>query len=171
MKKTEKTAALAQSGVIAALYVGVTLLLQPIGFGSVQCRVSEALTVLPVYTSTAMPGLIVGCFLSNLVGLSSGINPAGAWDLLLGTVATGLSAFLTYRLRKVRVKGLPLVATLPPVVINAVAVGAELYAVYGGLPLLVHMALVGVGQLLSCVGGGLALAAALEKSGMAQRLL
>lgn len=170
MKRTIQTRFLAQSGVIAALYVGATLLFQPIGFGSVQCRLSEALTVLPVYTPAAVPGLIVGCFLSNLLGLANGINPAGGWDLLLGTAATGVAAVLSYRLRHVRIKRLPLVAVLPPVAVNAVVVGAELWAVYGGFPLAVHMLLVGAGQAISCVIGGLALAGALERSGVAQRL-
>lgn len=169
LKNTLRTRFLAQSGVIAALYVGATLLFQPIGFGAVQCRLSEALTVLPVYTPAAVPGLIVGCFLSNLIGVSTGVNPAGGWDLLLGTAATGVAALVSYRLRRFRIKRLPLAATAPPVAVNAVVVGAELRVVYGGLPLAVHMLLVGAGQAVSCVVGGLALAAALERSGVAQR--
>ncbi len=169
MKKTYRVMCLAQSGVIAALYVALTVLLQPIGFGSVQCRLSEAMTVLPVYMPAAIPGLTVGCFLSNLVGLTTGANPAGAWDLLLGTGATALAAVMTYALRGVRFGKLPIVATLPPVIVNALIVGAELYWVYGGLPLIAHIALVGAGQLIACVGGGLVLSVALEKSGAANR--
>lgn len=169
LKQRNHIVFLTQSGVIAALYVALTVLLQPIGFGSVQCRLSEALTILPVYTPAAIPGLMIGCFLSNLVGLSTGANPAGGWDLLLGTAATGISAVITYYLRPLRVKNLPLLATLPPVVLNALIVGAELYVVYGGLPLYLHMLLVGAGQLIACTVGGLLLAAAMEKSGLAGR--
>lgn len=169
MKQQQKTIFLAQSGVIAALYVALTVLLQPIGFGAIQCRLSEMLTILPIYMPAAVPGLAVGCFLSNLIGLSSGLNPAGAWDLLFGTGATLLAALLTYRLRNVRWLKLPLAATLPPVIINAVIVGAELYVMYGGFPLYLHMVLVGAGQLVSCTFGGVLLALMIEKSGLSYR--
>ena len=170
MKQKKSVLFLTQSGIVAALYVALTTLLQPIGFGSVQCRVAEVLTIMPVYLPASIPGLAVGCFLSNLVGLSTGANPAGVLDLLLGTAATALAAVLTYALRGARLGKLPLAATIPPVVINAVVVGAELYVVYGGLPLLTHIALVGAGQAVACIGGGLLLALALENSGAARRL-
>ena len=170
MKQQQKTILLAQSGVIAAAYVALTLLLQPICFGSVQCRLSEMLTILPVYTPAAVPGLTVGCFLSNLIGLSSGVNPAGAWDLLFGTVATLSAALLTRWLRGVRWLKMPIAATLPPVIINAVIVGVELFMMYGGFPLYVHMLLVGAGQVVSCTVGGSLLALTMEKSGLSRRL-
>ncbi len=166
MKTNSKVVYLAQSGVIAAAYVALTTLLQPLGFGPVQCRLAEALTILPVYCPAAIPGLTIGCFLSNFVGLSTGANPAGGWDLLLGTAATGVAALLTYRWRRVRVATLPVAATLPPVVLNALVVGTELYVVYGGFPLGVHILLVGAGQLIACTAGGLLLAAALERLGV-----
>ncbi len=169
LKQNTYTVTVAHSGVIAAAYVGLTLLLQPMGFGVVQCRVAEALTVLPVYTPTAVSGLAVGCFLSNVIGLSTGANPLGGWDLLLGTVATLLSAVLTRLLRHVRVGGLPWAATLPPVLLNALVVGSELYAVYGGLPWVLQVLAVAVGQLVACTGGGLLVAAALEKGVLKQQ--
>ena len=128
------------------------------------------LTILPVYTPAAIPGLTVGCFLSNLIGLSSGANPAGAWDLLFGTAATLSAALLTRWLRDVKWFRLPLAATVPPVVINAVIVGVELYVMYGGFPLYVHVLLVGVGQVISCTVGGALLALTMEKSGLSRRL-
>lgn len=170
MKQQQKTIFLAQSGVIAALYVALTVLLQPIGFGAVQCRVSEMLTILPIYTPAAVPGLAVGCFLSNLIGLSSGLNPAGAWDLLFGTAATLSAALFTRGLRNVRWLKLPLAATLPPVIINAVVVGTELFVMYGGFPLYLHMLFVGLGQVVSCTIGGSLLALTMEKSGLSRRL-
>ena len=170
LKQQQKPILLAQSGVIAAAYVALTLLLQPICFGSVQCRLSEMLTILPVYTQAAVPGLTVGCFLSNLIGLSSGVNPAGAWDLLFGTVATLSAALLTRWLRGVRWLKMPIAATLPPVIVNAVIVGAELFVMYGGFPLYVHMLLVGAGQVVSCTVGGSLLALTMEKSGLSRRL-
>lgn len=154
---------LTRAGLIAAVYVVLTLVIQPVGYGTVQFRVSELLTVLPVYMPEAIPGLAVGCFVSNLVGLSTGANPAGGWDLLIGTAATALAAVLTYLLRNVRFKNLPILATLPPVIVNAIAIGAELALVYGGVPWYVHMLGVAAGQFVACTVCGTVLAAALNK--------
>ena len=163
--KQNRTVKLAQAGLVAAVYTALTLLIQPLSFGMVQFRVSELLTVLPVYMPAAIPGLTVGCFLSNLIGLSTGANPAGGWDLLFGTAATGMAAWLTYAFRKVRVGRLPLLATLPPVVLNAFIVGTELYYVYGGLPWGLHVLWVAVGQCGACAIGGCLLAWTFEKTG------
>ncbi len=157
--------ALAKAGVIAALYTALTVLVYPLSFGGMQVRISEMLTILPAYLPSAVPGLTVGCFLSNLIGLSMGANPAGAWDLLFGTAATGLAAWLTFLLRRVRVKGLPLLATLPPVILNAGIVGTELYFVYGGLPWWAHVLWVALGQFLACTIGGSVVAASLNRYG------
>lgn len=164
-KQSLSAVELAKAGVIAAVYTALTLLLSPFSFGAVQVRLSEMLTILPAYLPCAIPGLTVGCFLSNLIGLSMGANPAGAWDLLLGTAATGLAALLSYALRRVRVKGLPLLSTLPPVVFNALIVGTELWMVYGGFPWWLHVTWVALGQLVSCTVCGTVLAAVLHKYG------
>ncbi|MBO5928494.1 MAG: QueT transporter family protein [Clostridia bacterium] len=162
---------LAQAGVIAAAYTALTVLLQPLSYGALQVRVSEMLTILPVYTPAAIPGLAVGCFLSNLLGLSSGANPAGGWDLLFGTLATLVAAWLTRKGKAVRPGGVPLLSTLPPVFVNAVVIGAELYVVYGGFPWWLHMLAVAGGQLVACVGCGLLFATTLEKTGIVKHLL
>ena len=176
-KKTtngERIRFLTVTGIIAGLYAVMTLVLAPLSFGPVQCRLSETLTVLAVYTPTAIPGLTLGCALSNLVGLTMGANVAGALDILLGTVATGLAAWLSYLLRGVRWGGLPVVSTLPPVILNALIVGTELAVVtvpdltVGGW--LFWVASVGAGQLVACVGGGLVLARVLQTSGLDRRL-
>ena len=165
-----RTVMLAQAGLIAAVYTALTMLIQPLSFGAMQLRVSELLTVLPVYMPAAIPGLTVGCFLSNLIGLSAGANPAGGWDLLFGTAATGLAAWLTYAWRRVRVKNVPLLSTLPPVVLNALIVGTELYIVYGGMPWWLHVTWVAAGQLAACTVGGCILAWTLEKTGAVRYL-
>ncbi len=170
LKQKKRLMYLAHSGVIGAMYLALTALLQPIGFGPVQCRLSEALSILPVYTAAAVPGLTVGCFLSNLIGLTTGINPAGAWDVLLGTAATGLAAIFSRLWRKQRWAQLPVFSTVPPIVVNALVVGTELYVVYGGFSLATHIALVALGQTLACAGGGLLLAAALQKAGLDKRM-
>lgn len=158
-----KIQTLTRAGLVAAVYVVLTLVIQPIGYGTVQFRVSELLTVLPVYMPEAIPGLAVGCFMSNLVGLSTGANPAGGWDLLIGTAATAVAAVLSYLLRNIRFKNLPILATLPPVIVNALAIGAELALIYGGVPWYVHMLAVAAGQFAACTVCGTILSAALNK--------
>lgn len=173
MQKKNRVVFMTTTAIIAALYTALTVCLAPISFGLVQCRVSELLTVLAVYTPAAIPGLTVGCVLSNLIGLSMGSNIAGALDVLLGPLATGLAALLTRLWRNHRLCGLPVLSTLPPVVLNALIVGTELAAVSPVFTLPVwgiQMGLVAAGQLVACVGGGLALAKVLEKTG-ADRLM
>ena len=168
-----KTQFLAMAGVIAGLYTALTLLLAPFSYGIVQCRVSEALTILAAYHPAAVAGLTVGCAISNLVGYSMGANTAGALDILLGTLATGLAAWLSYRLRKIRWGGLPILSTLPPVVFNALIIGTELTVVLGPVNTpnwLMWSGSVALGQLVACVGGGLLLAYSFKKSGLDHRL-
>lgn len=160
MEKTTSLRFLTVAALIAAMYAALTLALPFMTFGPVQCRIAEALTILPVLTPAAVPGLLVGCLLSNSVGLAMGANVAGALDILLGTLATAVAALLTRLLRKKRVRGLPLLSTLPPVILNAVIVGGELTLVtVGRTPslLVINMLLVGAGQLVACTGGGLLL--------------
>ena len=172
-RASEKIRFLAVTGMIAGIYTALTLVLAPLSFGIIQCRVAEALTVLAVYHPAAVAGLTVGCALSNFVGLAMGANTAGALDILLGTLATGLAAWLSYLLRNVRWGGLPVLSTLPPVVLNALIIGTELTLVLGprNLPtLLMWMGSVAVGQVIACVGGGLILAKTLQTSGLDRRL-
>ena len=155
MKKSLKTTRfLTQAAIIAALYAALTLLLQPIsGFqGNFQLRVSEALTLLPVFTPAAVPGLFVGCLIATLLG------GATVLDVIFGSLATLLAALLTRRLRHNR-----LLAALPPVLANMVIVGAVL-AYSLNLPLLPSMGWVALGQLLACYGLGLPLVWALAKA-------
>lgn len=164
---------LTETGLIAALYAVLTLCLPIASFGTVQCRFSEILTVLPVFSRHSIGGLTLGCLLSNAVGLSLGANVAGAWDLLIGSVATLLAAVLSYALRRVTWKGLPLLAVWPPVIVNAVLIGWELNTVlFGGAyeTLWLTMLQVGLGQLLPCVVGGLFLSYMLKKSGLEQKI-
>ena len=164
---------LTTAGVIAGLYTALTLLLAPFSFGIVQCRVSESLTILAAYHPAAVAGLTLGCAISNLVGLTMGANTAGALDILLGTLATGAAAWLSYRLRHIRFGGLPVLSTIPPVVLNALIIGSELTVVLGPINLptwLMWMGSVGLGQVIACVGGGLVLAYAFKKSGFDTQL-
>ncbi len=174
MKPRSSLHRLTLAGVIAALYTALTLILPIASFGTVQIRFSELLTILPAFTPTAIPGLTLGCALANAVGMAMGTNLAGAWDILIGTAATLLAAVCTYALRGIRFKGLPILATLPPVLFNAVIVGGELcLVIFGELapaPLALTMAQVGIGQLLPCIGGGLLLFKYLQKAGFEQKI-
>ena len=150
---------LCEGGLIAALYIALTVPLQPIAFGPLQVRPSEMLTVLPVLTPAAIPGLAVGCVLSNALCIAS--NPAGAWDILFGSAATLAAALLTRALRRVCLRGWPVMSVLPPILINGVVVGLELTVVYfGGFSwptFLLCAAEVAAGELIAAGIGGLLL--------------
>ena len=155
MKKHNKSAFLTQSGVIAALYVVLTLVAKVMGLdsGQIQLRLSEALCVLPVFLPAAVPGLTVGCLLANI--LCGNIF----WDVLFGTLATLIGAVGTRLLRK-----RPLLALLPPIAANTVIVPfvlAYAYGLPGGVPL--FMLTVGIGEVLSCGMLGRVLWKALDK--------
>jgi uncharacterized membrane protein len=140
--KNNNTKYLTQSGVIAALYVALTLLAKVFGLdsGQIQLRLSEALCVLPVFLPAAVPGLTIGCLLANL--LCGNI----IWDVVFGTLATLLGAIGTRLLRK-----RPLLALLPPIMSNTIIVPfvlAYAYCLPGSVPF--FMLTVGIGEVLSC---------------------
>ena len=149
-KKLFTTRSLCVSAVIAALYAALTLLLAPISYGNLQCRVSEAMTLLPMVLPQAIPGLFVGCLLANLLG------SATPWDIVFGSLATLIAAIGTYALRKK-----PLLAALCPVLSNGIIVGAVL-AVFYTLPLWLTMLEVAIGE-VGAVIIGFALLAALKR--------
>ena len=148
------TKRLAVSGMIAALYVVITLLLRPISYGQIQVRVAEALAMLPVFGTIPIPGLFVGCLVANFLGGASGVNLI---DTVFGSLTTLVAGCLTYALRR-----RPWAAGLPPVVLNAVVVGLTLHYT-AGLPLLITMLWVGLGQAIAVYGLGLPLIHALKK--------
>ena len=154
------TRAVVRAGVIAAIYVALTMLFQPISFGAIQFRVAEALTLLPILTVDAVPGLFIGCLLANLMG-------GGVWfDVVLGSVATLLAALCT---RKTR--GKPLLAAIFPTVFNGLIVGPVVYFAYVRAPgdpvsvgtLLFNMATVAFGELVVCYVLGLPMLFGLKK--------
>lgn len=153
---------LTRAAVIAALYVALTYLagLMNLAYGPVQFRFSEALTVLPFLFPEAVPGLFVGCVVSNL------LSPYGTLDLIVGSLATLLAAIWTNKCGK------RWFAPMPPVVANAVLVGAmiawcEAGASAGFLPAFAYNALtVGAGELVVCYALGLPLLKVLERSGI-----
>ncbi len=102
---------------IASIYFVLTYAFMPISFGPLQVRVSEALTVLPVFTPAAVPGLFVGCLISNLL-----MTTIGPIDVVLGSFATLTAGAYPDAAQKQAA-----LAPLPPVLVNAVAVGLELH--------------------------------------------
>ena len=129
-------------GVIAALYVVLTFVANLFGLasGAIQVRISEALTILPVFTPAAIPGLTVGCVAANIL---TGCLP---WDVVFGSLATLIGALGTRLLRKN-----PYIAWIPPVVSNAVIVPFVLQKVYGLEDAWWYLAAtVGLGEIISC---------------------
>ena len=112
---------LAQAGMIAAIYAALTYLAMALNlaYGSIQFRFSEALTILPIFTPAAVPGLAIGCLIGNLA------SPYPL-DLVFGTAASLIAALLTRAVRKVRIKNVPVLAPLPPVLVNAIIVGLQI---------------------------------------------
>ena len=117
-----KTLYVTKAALIAALYAVLTYACAALGlaYGEVQFRFSEALTVLPLFCPAAIPGLTIGCLLSNIL---STINPI---DMVVGTLATLLAAIFTRMLRNVTIKQYPLLSFLMPILFNGVFVGAEI---------------------------------------------
>lgn len=137
-----RTRYLTQAALIAALYVALTLLVRLFGLdsGAIQLRLSEALTVLPFFTSAAIPGLTVGCLLANLF---AGCAP---WDIVFGTLATLLGALGTRALRRCS----PYLAAVPPIAANALIVPWVLRLVYGDLTPVPFLVLtVSIGEIVS----------------------
>jgi len=136
-----KSIYLCRCACIAALYVLLTFLSSAFGLASgvIQVRISEALTILPVFTFTAVPGLTVGCLIANILTGSVLIDCIG------GAFATFIGAVLSYFLRKK-----PFLAFLPPVLSNAVIIPFILQYAYGvpnSYPYL--MTTVGIGEIIS----------------------
>ena len=152
--KTLSVQFVAQAAVIAAIYVVLTLLFAPFSYGEVQVRLSEALTILPVFTPAAVPGLFVGCLLSNILG--GCIVP----DIIFGSLATLTGAVFTYLLRNQS----RFLAPLPPILANALIVPFVLRFGYQvPLPIPFMMLTVGIGEVISCGVFGMILYAALYR--------
>ncbi|MBO5158748.1 MAG: QueT transporter family protein [Lachnospiraceae bacterium] len=140
--RTKRVTFITQAAMIAAIYVVLTIFVSAFNLasGAIQVRISEALTVLPAFTPAAIPGLFIGCFISNLV---SGCLPL---DILFGSLATLLGACGTYLLRKWK-----WAVPIPPILANVLIVPfvlAYVYHIPGGVPY--FMVTVGIGEIISC---------------------
>ncbi len=137
----QKVLSIVHASVIAALYVVLTFVANAFGLANhaVQVRFSEALTILPFFTPAAVPGLALGCLLSNI------LTGCALPDIIFGTLATLAGAFFTYRLRKNK-----WLAPVPPILANTMIVPFVLYYAYGIRPLWFSFITVGVGEIISC---------------------
>ena len=157
MREDKKIHQLVQGAMIAAIYTALTVSLAPISFGVIQFRVSEALCVLPFFTLAAVPGLFIGCLLSNFMGMLMGT--AVILDVVFGSLATLIGALASYGLRKHK-----FLVCVPPILSNVLIVPWVLHYGYGypdAIPWL--MLTVGIGEVLAVGGLGNLLLVALDR--------
>lgn len=164
----KNTKILAHGALVAALYVALTYLQNALVPGSasmaIQFRASEALCVLAFFTPAAIPGLTVGCLLFN-------ISSAGAMllDVVIGSLATLLTAVGMYLTRRVTVKGYPLLGMFLPALCNGLLVGWELDYYFGG-GFWINALYVAIGEAAVLLTLGSALYYALKSRGLDKRL-
>ena len=154
--RDKKVIFIVQAAVIAALYVVLTFIANALGLAShtIQVRFSEALCILPVFTTAAIPGLWIGCLLANL------LTGAVIYDVIFGSIATLLAAVFTYLLRNHKIA-----CTFPPVILNMIIVPFVLVYAYGIPPVYFHnvnvtipfnAVTVGIGEVISvCILGSI----------------
>lgn len=161
MNISKKTYGVVLGSIIAALYVALTYAQEAVFPNStsmaVQLRLSEALTMLCVFTPYAIPGLTVGCLLTNFISL--GVLPL---DMILGTFATFLAAVCIYKTRNIRFKGMPVLSALMPAIFNGIIIGLEIEIFYIEGPFnfvsfLMQAGLVALGEIIVCFTLGLLL--------------
>ena len=140
--KTTRVTFITQAAMIAAIYVVLTIFVSAFNLasGAIQIRISEALTILPAFTPAAIPGLFLGCLISNL------ITGAMLPDIIFGSLATLLGALGSYFVRKWK-----WAVPVPPILSNMIIIPfvlAYAYHIPGGIPY--FMLTIGIGEVLSC---------------------
>lgn len=137
--KENKTRNLVFGALIAAIYVVLTMVFRPISYGPIQFRISEALCVLPYFTPAAIPGVFIGCLISNMLG------GAVLMDVVFGSLATLIGALGSWLLRKNR-----WLVSVPPILSNTLIIPWVLKFAYGSEDLVWYMMItVGIGELLA----------------------
>ena len=139
---TSKTKKITRIGVVAALYATITLVLGSISYVQIQFRISEVMTLLPLFGKEYILSLTIGCFLANVIG------PYGVPDIILGTLATFISVYLVYLTGKYMKgkKGYLIIASLWPTIVNAIIIGGGMLHGLFKLPLILSILQVGFGQ-------------------------
>lgn len=154
---------------IAAVYAAASLAIPALSFSGMQCRISEALVLLPLIYPPSILGVTLGCLITNAIGVFLGANILGVWDVLFGTLATLIAAYGTYKFAKVKFFNIPLISILMPVVVNGIVIGAELAFVLSpnGFDMtlfFINGGLVALGELVAVVIFGLPLVNGLSKT-------
>ncbi|MFT4106805.1 MAG: QueT transporter family protein [Lacrimispora sp.] len=138
-KTSERTHFIVFSAAIAAIYTVLTLIFAPISFGPIQFRVSEVLCILPFFTPAAVPGLFIGCLLSNF------LCGAATLDVIFGSLATLAGAIGSYKFRKTK-----WLVCVPPILANTLVIPWVLRYAYGSEDLILYsMITVGIGEVLA----------------------
>lgn len=145
----KRTKYIVKAGIIAAIYVVLTIVLEPISFGPIQFRISEAMTVLPFFIPEAIPGLFIGCFFANFAGGS-------AIDIFFGSLTTLLAAYLTSKMPN------KYLATIPPILLNAFIVSIWVSKIFNA-PYIATVGTIGFGEFLSAGILGVVLATIFER--------
>ena len=144
--------------IFAMLYFGLTVIFTSASYEAVQFRVSEALTVLPIFNPAAIFGLTVGCFFSNIYGVfKNAVESSMPIDILIGSLATFLAAVLTNLIGTINSKKIKyLIGPLPAVLIKALVVGYEI-TFFNGEKFFYNFLNVGFGQFVVCYALGVPL--------------
>ena len=154
--KTKNVLFVTQAAMIAAIYVILTYLAAALGISSgiIQVRFSEALTILPFFTPAAIPGVFIGCLVSNF------LTGACLLDVILGSLTTLVAAVISYKMRKYKYA-----VCIPPILANTLVIPWILRYGYGMtddfIPFM--MLTVGIGEVISCGILGCALLVALNR--------
>ena len=153
-KARKRLVYITEASAIAALYTVITIAIGPLGSAAIQCRIPEAMCVLAIFTPAAIPGMTLGCLISN-------IATGCLWqDVLFGTIATLIGVIGARLLRRIW-----WLTPLPTVISNTLIVPfvlAYAYHAEDGIPFL--MLTVGIGEVISAYVLGIALYFALRKN-------
>lgn len=152
---------LTKASLIAALYIVLVLIqmlpfpIMNLTFGPIQLRIAEGLALLPLVEAAAVPGVFVGCLLSNL--LLASYSGFGLVDILGGSLVTLIAAYLTRRMRS-KITGI-----IPPVVLNGLIVSIWV-SYFMNVPYWITVLGIGGGELLSVALFGSIILSVYDKS-------
>lgn len=148
--KIKNTKFLVKAGIIAAIYTVLTIVLGDLSYGPLQFRISEAMTILPMFEVAAIPGLAIGCFFANFFG------GYGFVDIFFGSLTTLLAAYLTSKIKN------KYIAVLPPILLNAFIVSIWVSKT-ANTPYIYNVGTIGFGEFVTAGIIGVALATVFER--------
>ena len=145
------TKKIATYALVASVYTVLSLVVAPFSFGQIQVRLGEMLMLLCLLDKEYVYALTLGCFLTNLIGIITGMNPM-ILDIVVGTAATFIAGILVYKFRNILSFKKPLFALSWVAIINGILVGLELayYFNFGVLETLLTMLYVAIGEVIAC---------------------